>query len=886
MYGRRPDPPPIPTDIEKISKDKQHATLCRQFLNYAIRYNTTKRAELERGWNRYRSFDMGKQWLIPARTSLSAGRLWFAWEPLELRRGQSPFPRPVYNIFSPAMQEEVARLVKVGTKPYMKADDPQKADAAILAKNVLTYRNNKTGWRKQNRLGCYQMAMFGQWIEMSRWETNFLNTWRAPATGAVQCENFPGCDYVLAEQQIPTEVADQMSSRNPASVGFLSDGEGPTADAYAARCPRCNGNLVEADLPRDYYLNKEDVIGRPLTRDQALGEDVTEVMSCYSAFPANQGVGYQTAEDMEEIAFRTPRSVPYLRARYENAADLTPMVDVSILEHHPSVAGGWGLSPGHEGLWNNHRVEDLYIMKPTKDFPKGMLIAMSGDRLLNHAPLLMPGTDIPRIEVGWAQWELRENEVWGKPLSEDMASLQTQVNSSLAQGHDIMQKFTSPKVMLHEGMALNFQGGANSNFPGDVWTMNTRGIPPDLAKNFPHFFGNTGVPESIFKMLEIAKDQVPDVSGARAPEIGNVSGAELNYSALLFAAQKSAERRGPRTQDLRDLKVAVWNHRLRCIASFYREDRLVEFQDERDQKQVKYIRGLQLQNQTTVTLEDEPIVDSGVARRASITQAISMGTLRTSVAGGTYSADRKINRAIDLPEELNEDRNVQDDRAHAEWRDLAEYGTAPFVDRTSDDHTIHYQNHDLAMSGREGRQLKQQLVGFQLPTGRTTGPEYGWTEILRITWRWEEMFNQLLTAQQLVKTADPPQVMLQKLTAIGANRVEAAGKVQQAMQQLAMAQKMLGAGGTPFPQELELQIEEVFVRMLEAAGLIVIEPLAILTRFNAHRLAHWKLLQQPVATGTPPPPGAGAGAAAGAAPAMRGPNAPPASIDAAQASAA
>lgn len=878
--GRRPDPPPIPDDLERVSKDKGHATRCRQFLNNVFRYDTIKRTELERAWNRYRLFDMLKQWLQPLRTSVTGQRLWFTWEPMRIGKGQAMFPRPVHNIFSPAIQDEVARLVKVGSKAFIKVDDRDKQEGGVLAKQLLEDRNRKTGWVKQNRTGCYHMAMFGQWIQMSTARVDYVKPTRGPALDAVMCENFhDGCEFALATPDLTGDEAQHLTSRFAGSVQaaaapFGEDEYGEAGPQMAARCPKCGGNLVEADLPQSYYQKTPDAFGRPLYEDRASFDDVTELVSPFGAFPANQGVGYESAGDMEEIGIRTPRSVPYLKRHYENAKDLKPLFDVQIMAHHPSVSGGWGLTPGQEGLWNNHRLEDLYILKPCYGFERGMLLVMSDDRLLYHGELNLEGTDIPRCNVEWAQWEIRENEIWGKPLAEDMAALQVVVNSSLSQAMDIQQKHASPKVMIHAGMDLNFSGGANSNFPGDVWTLNTRGIPPDLAAKFPHFFGNTGAPDSLFKIFEIAKDHVAQASGAQASEIGAVSGVELNYSALLFAAQKSAERRGPRIHDIRELKIGTWRHRLRLISWGYKTDYLMQFQTDREEWKAKQIRGIHLQDQTDVTLEEEPYVDSGVANRAAIQQGLSYGTIRTSANGGSYAADRKINREIGVPEVLNEDRNIQQDRAHGEWVDYTENGEEPMVDQSSDDHEIHFKDHDLDMKGAEAEKLKDTLVTFPVPElGRpVSGPEYRWPNILRITWSWEKMLTQLLQMSQALETAPEPE----KALAIGV-------PPEQLMQIQAKLMKAQEALGPDWPEALELQIEEVWRRMIESSGLVMIDPLRALVRFNAHRLAHWKLAQAALAARTAaavaPVAGRPASGAAGLPPGA----APPQSIGAAQA---
>jgi hypothetical protein len=846
--GTRPPVPEIPPNIGSLS-DNRHATECRTFLDYVFKYETIKRAELERGWNRARNYDRNRQWLRAMRGG-AGGRLWYAWEPIVLNRGDAKFPMPTRNIFSPAIQDEKARLIGVGSKPYVRLDDRDAADAALLAKHALMDRNEKTNWKEQNNLGCYHAAMFGQWIEVSAWDVSRLKTIRGPVLDAVKCSS---CSFSLADANVTAQQAGFLRSSKsfPGAIHRIVDDKGNATD-QVQECPDCNKALEPYPPPPDVYAKGADAFGRPFGKDRPMGEDITRLISPYSFFPGNQGIGYQTAEEMEEFGIRTPETLNWIKARHEDTEGLIAEPNRELFRHHP-VAGAWAPSYGYEGLWDQHALYDQWYLKPTVDFPQGRAIIMAGRKLLYSGVLFIEGTEIPMLQCQVAQWEPREGEIWGKSLAEDLFSVQDNINSGLSQAMDMGQKWTNPKLIMHEGMNIDFNGGNNGQYASDIWTINTRGLPAEVQSKYPYAFGNNANPGTLWQMYDRDRDHVETASGARNAEVGNVSGVELNYSALLFAAQKSAERRKPRTDGIRELKRKIWTHRLRLIAGLYSEERLIHYQNEHSETRTRKIKGLELKGQTEVTLEDEPIVDSAIAERASIQQAIEWGTLDTSKTGGSYGADRRINRAIGVPEELNEDRNIQQDDAQEEWETYLASQEEPVIDKVADDHIIHYGTHNLALESKEARDLKKAIKAQGVP----------WGTVLRATWEWERLLNELQLMQQAIQTAPAPEMLARQLPP---------DQVMEIQQKLAKAQQSTAG----FPVVLELQIFDVWTRLLSAYSIELSPELKTLVRMKAHTLAHWMLAQGSAQTAGAPPEAANVSpppAAAGRAP--RGGGAPP-----------
>lgn len=899
----RPELPPIWSGEGAFGED--HASRCRVFMDRAVfRIHTQKRIELERQWNRARLYDRAKQWLQPYRGYNS--RLWYSWEPIKIPRNRAnAFPMPVRNIFSPAMQVEVSRLVGVGKRPYVRIDDDDAEDGAVIAKQVLLDRNEKTGWDSDQRRGSLSCCLFGTWIEMSRWLQSAIKTVHGPVTDAVACEH-KDCDFTLASREIPAEAISGPVFQGSNAAASVVDVEEGTSKLLASSCPQCAkagkfGRLEtfapqpiqppagEKARPRAIkYPN--DSLGRPMGKDRALGEDVTEPVSPYGFFPGNSGIGYETDEEMEECGIRTPRSIPWLKTHYPGRADeVKPGIPLQILQHYPSVQNNWGVTSKADGAWDNHQMEDIYICKPNVEYPRGRLIVMAGKWLLFDGELLREGTDIAWMEIRVAQWELRTGEIWGKPMAEDMFSVQDNINSGLSLGQNVLQKYVEPKILTHVGMELHLAGGVNSPANTDFWTVDGRAIPPELASQFPKFFGHQGNIQGVWQMMDRDLAYAKEATGAADPDTGNVEGAELNYSALLFAAQRSAQRRQPRIDGIRRLCRMIWTHRLRLAAAFYDEPRLIHYRDENDKWKVQQFRGLQMKDQTDVALEDEPVVDSGIAKRASIEQGRAMGTIRTSANGGSYSTDRKINRAIGAPEDLNEESNIQDDEAKREWEAFVDDGVEPCVDQQSDYHPIHVRSHmTVLLKDKRALALKADITKQGVP----------WPMVLNMVWEWERMWSELSTTMEAVRKAPTPEDLADKVI-LGTMDQATAMQTQNELQVLIPKLTKRIAG---FPAALEKQIYDVWARLIIAnykaggppivgadaaeAGQVVRDrlgdilirrtvpddqwrlasPLEKLVRFTAHGLAAWKLAglgMGPVAAAPPGAPGTeGAGAAA------------------------
>ena len=418
--GARPQVPPVGNpDIWNTpagANDLSHASRCRIFLNYVFHYETLKRAELERGWNRARLYDANHQWLRPYMSA--SGRMWFTWEPIRFRKGDAKFPMPKRNVFSPAIQDEVSRLVGVGTKPYVRVDDPEAEDGAKAARQALLGRNEQTGWDEQNRQGCYHAAMFGQWIHETGWRINLMDTVRRAPTEAMACPTCMKPDgsraFVLKSPNLDPLEAAHLRSRNPAAVSDIEDMQTRQQRFSARACPSCSSRLEPYTPAESEIQSGSDALGRPMYEQQPQGEDFSECRSPYSFFPENQGVGYQSDERMNEWGFRDPVSLTDLSKWYRNGRYVRPernleggdtagpvpiAAAVSIPAPNPPATPPASPESGETPAADAPKPESRMVVVGDSDFAANRAVRIQGnqDMFLNMANWLAQQEDLIAI---------------------------------------------------------------------------------------------------------------------------------------------------------------------------------------------------------------------------------------------------------------------------------------------------------------------------------------------------------------------------------------------------------------------------------------------------------------------------------------------------------
>jgi hypothetical protein len=787
-------PPLPPTKGKDASPDRLNA-----FITHLFRPNIPYRIGVRRLLNRARLYKGGVQWIEPV---LDDGFMSADWTIMQ-QDDMNGIPMPVQNEIFPLVVREAALIAKVGERPYVRPnkDSPRVTKAAKLAKDVLLSHLEDIAWPDKEREGSTHCATYGQWWTASYMDYDWTKTARVPVEGALACPE-AGCDVTFASKELTEEQALKIQETSPDAVA-ISEGPDPNnqfADpdlSYSIqKCPRCtehtgfgmkpsfddgsgmprltgSGNqaqefgqvkqagapaLVPHDPTEEEYKTGKDFLGKPLGEDLPIGEAVIDNISPFDAAPNPSGQGLDTnPENWEEFAWATPRSLDWIRSRYpENGWKVKAEEGSELWRYHPVLGGlgSAGVTIGAPEFFQNHALVKVFAKRPymaksgvddtEKDIPDekpyrnhGRLIVMANNVVLADLDFEVesqnnPGTWLPRIHFDWAAWELRDRECFGIGIPECLFSQQDAINTNKSQQMDARHRGANPKWMAEDGVEFTYKGGSGSGYTSDFLTYHKSRADMQPPTPFP---GIT-IPAGVFQEFQNDIEAMPRIVNAAEIEGGDPPGGVEAYSALLLLAQKAADTRKPRNERIRDMKRRIFKHQLELIHEFYRETRVYRVRGSNDAWSVKEFLGRDLVGQTDVRFDVEPVIDVGVAKREGIQLGIRLGT----IVADTAPAKRRLNQALEITNEINEDPNQQVDHAENEAIAWADANEEPLIDESGDSDEIHWQQHKEDFGDEEWTDRKKAAQ---------------WKNFLRVIWGWDEEFKGLLEQEATFKVSPP-----------------------------------------------------------------------------------------------------------------------------------
>jgi hypothetical protein len=202
--------------------------------------------------------------------------------------------------------------------------------------------------------------------------------------------------------------------------------------------------------------------------------------------------------------------------------------------------------------------------------------------------------------------------------------------------------------------------------------------------------------------IERSVQYLQRAGGKADVEGGNVPAGVAAATAIAQLLEQSAEHRKPRIRRIRALLKKLWSHGLKLIAAQWIEPREYRFKSEAGEEKWASLHGLDLQGQTDIDLEPEPISDSPDIRRENVRDLI---TLQVIKPGMDRNIDRQIIKALDGPTEFYQDDLLQETAAKREWEEFEERDVVPVVDPTFDEPNAHIQEHGRVMETEAFREL-------------------------------------------------------------------------------------------------------------------------------------------------------------------------------------
>lgn len=879
-------PPRLPDNGDP---EAGYATKVIEHLKDVTDNDNSHRIERFSIWERVRLMVQNFQWLEPDYTD-DPTRTPF-WKTMEVDETNF-IPMPVQNEMIAPLQNETARLLGTGSRPFVKAseDTPNLQRAAKRSKDVLLDTLRIIHWPEKEHRWAQSMSYFGTGIIKTYWNIDFSKTIRTPVRSAVRC---PDCMMAFAHPRVPMAKAPELVD-NPRMQGRFRGGQTVTdpnnrfmapkvTRAEVTHCLACQEDPgepplvdelsgVELDPGRPgkpvpklvpFVPNEKerkggtDYFGRPLGQDTPIGEPGLDVLSLYDAFPENGGLDV-AVDEITEMGEARVRSLDWIVNHFpHNGGEVKAESSSELMRWHPILgASRHYLAQTDKNLFNNHSLVREWNKQPWvelsedeatgKKVPKlnrgrsivvaGLVVLMDDDFMIDcHDKDGQPtGELIPRVQYQIVPWEVREKEIFGLGAGELIIPQQVTINTMLAQVQDARHRNGSPKLLCKEGMDLQYAGFTDTGYQSDVYYYRAEGDEK------PEPFGNQQMTQEWLQEYSVYLDSINRAVGAQDAETGKVpndSKSEWSAQALMYLGEKSSERRRNRIDRMREAKKRAYRHLLQLIQEKVREDRDYRvFRTTNERLTVRKFKGLDLAGQNDVEFDDEPAYDTRMVRRAAVTEGLDRGT----IIADTDLARRKINRELGAPLDINEDKNKQIERAIDEWCLFYDDGKDPAVDRRGDAHLLHFQQHMLDLMGEEAEQL---LEGID------------WNQIELALWGWNDDFDALMAAEADLR-ANPltPEPIIPKAPDGSVIPEIAQQAVAMWEQRKAIAEKIAA-----MPRALELRIFEFQKTWLDDQQIFATsvvqtpmgpQPTAInlerqkkvhrILRFKAHAEAHYR----------------------------------------------
>jgi hypothetical protein len=804
----------------------------KKCLDWGVKKESRHRLARFRRWERSRLYYESIQWLEPDKVSITSSdgtNFTPFWQPIEVDSDEW-YPMPVMNEIAPAVQNEKARILGAGSRPYVrpKSSDTDIERAAKMATDVLKDALERLGWARKEDLASLHMPLYGQSIFKTQWELDWRKTFDAPVEDARYCTE---CQSVLSNEMIPGKyISDEQADSDVFRSRTEAKGEYPDFSYEARKCISCGGPLAKYNLQQE---GEKDMFGRSLFEPIPIGEVALSIVSPYDFFPQNEGLD---GENSEEFYEEHVESLEWIAAHYKNGYKVKAESAHSMMRWHPTIGAGYvsaGGELGGEGLYGHHAIVREFHKKPWVEadengvprMNRGRSIVMANKEVLLDEDFLIesqnnPGVDIPRVEYALCPWEVREREMFGISAVELVYSLQDAINCLLSQVQDARHRFGSPKILAEEGMDINRSGFSNSGYPSDIWYFS-----PAEPGQVPTLFGNTQMQGNWAAELDRYIEGIARIFGTMDIEIGEAPKNISAASAVMYLGEKASERRKARIARFADAKKRVYSHVLALIHEMYREERQYTVRGRNDKWEIKSFTGADLKGQDDVVIDNESVYDVKMFRREVIKDGISAGTITVDTA----AAKRRINEEWGVPREINEELNNQVEMAEEEWLQFDEdesYTLA--VEAKCDDHLIHFKTHALSLQQQKAKELMSMLR---------------WNEAELLLWGWDEQYDAIAQMEQFLKS--PPTPAPQPGPS-GEVMPEAA---EMQAQEMAMRQQ-IEAQLASIPKAPELRIYSIWRNMLVGSSQIE-EPrltaILRLARFKAHLMAHYILGQEALA---------------------------------------
>ncbi|MCP4900232.1 MAG: hypothetical protein GY906_24940 [bacterium] len=817
-------------------------------------------------------YDLGRQWIERDWEQTFEGVRGFAFREMQPTT-EIELPRPVTNRIAPAIDIEFATLSKRQWKPKVVTGtrDPRMQAAVKVANDVLNDRLKKLDWPDKRDKFIRNVITFGTGIIKSHWNDNWSELmWvSVDALGCTQC-------------------------------GALYSEPNTKEGVPISACVACGGPLVSAELDEEQSMG-QDIFARPLGQNVPKGGTDIDVISPFEYFPENAGVNIEHAAlNMHGIG--KVRSLDYVEEHWPHLIDkVEPEHAEELMRNHPFL-GEWDIIGRFDygfdaGIYDHHvQVFEMYH-NPSFRHPEGRNIVVIGSRqnLIAENTTLMQNLQdekgeaaVPKVLFTTAVWKEREGEFWGKALADDLISPQNRINGMDAQTIEARERMGSPNLIIPDDADLEGPEFNSAYGLGKLFRYRVSPINPNAK---PEVFGSILMPSGVYQERQSCVDDMTAIVGPADIEIGEAPRNVTTTSGLQILGEQAERKRATRERGIVTSLESVWEHQLKLLWVNRVDPDTYEAASPDGSWEVKQYNREAIAGQTKVQVEKQAYVDHSVIQREATREALTDQLYDIS----SPLARKRILENMGLPTDINEDSNLQIDKAKQQWVDFVDDGTIPVIDASIDNPNIRFQTLGTQLLQDEGKQMAD---------------EASWGSILPLIAGWEDELARMEAQDQQTREfygGEPEPNVANEMFAKATAQYEEQMARYETMVTVAMeasgpqgGQPDAAANIPPPPQEppppiflpkqMEIKVFGVWQQMIEkhtigqpVAGLQGIamqkasetmeDPAAAQQRIvqflrfravvDAYRLLSQKAAMEAAAQATTPPPASGPGPAPG-----------------------
>ena len=353
------------------------------------------------------------------------------------------------------------------------------------------------------------------------------------------------------------------------------------------------------------------------------------------------------------------------------------------------------------GAAGNHTVEGIteyeLWLKPTKEFPKGFVMRVLGEKqpVLLHSeaeeglPGPIPFQDIegnPLFPFVHAQYEHMGGRLYGRSALSPIIQKQDQLNQLDSLIQLIVQRMANPVWIVPEGAGIDHFTGE----PGLVMKWNPLAAGGN-ANAKPDRVAGSEVPASLYQLRQQYLDEIEALSGTYDIIKGQKPSGDTAFSALQLLVERGQSRFASAYQSRGEMFRSWFQIAIELERQFGPQQRVLSVLGPNKGYTFKHFQNAQLQGQVNFIVEDgSNMPKTSLGKRAAIEQANNLALLNPADPDQRYALLQTFGLADLVPTlSFHVQAALQIQDAFERWIE-APIGPSPLVIKRWFDLQIHW----------------------------------------------------------------------------------------------------------------------------------------------------------------------------------------------------